>query len=115
MRAIINTVSTASFNNENRGAFRAHLFNIIVMQPAIDGRTISQMCVLDAKSCELFNTIKAGARPWGIAFSPDGKYLSAANGPSVDVSVAGLATEKEIARVKAGSSPWGIIVVPNTK
>jgi YVTN family beta-propeller protein len=38
-----------------------------------------------------------GKRPWGITFSPDGKYLFAANGPSDNVSVVDLvATEKEI-------------------
>jgi YVTN family beta-propeller protein len=43
--------------------------------------------------------------------SPDGKYLFSANGPSNDVSVVDLATEKEVMRVKAGSSPWGVAIV----
>ena len=72
-------------------------------------------CVVDAHTYKVLNTIKVGARPWGIAISPDGKYLFAANGPSDDVSVVDLATEKEIARVKSPGSPWGVVVVPGAK
>lgn len=73
------------------------------------------MCVLDANTYEVLNTIKVGARPWGITFSPDDKYLFSANGPSDDISVVDLATEKEIARVKSPGSPWGVVAVPNAK
>ena len=68
--------------------------------------------VLDGRSYELLATIKVGTRPWGIALSPDGKYLYSANGPSNDVSVVDLATNKETARVKAGESPWSVAIVP---
>ena len=47
-----------------------------------------------------------------MAFSPDGKFLFTANGPSDDVSVVDLATEKEVARVKSPGSPWGVVAVP---
>jgi YVTN family beta-propeller protein len=70
---------------------------------------------VDAKTYEVTNTIKVGARPWGLAISPDGKYLFVANGPSNDVSVVDLSSAKEIARVKAGEGPWGIAVVPDRK
>ncbi len=69
--------------------------------------------VIDAHSYAVLDTIKVGARPWGIVLSPDGKLLFAANGPSNDVSVVDLGTDKEIARVKAGTGPWGLVVVPN--
>jgi YVTN family beta-propeller protein len=59
------------------------------------------------------NTIPAGQRPWGIIISPDGKFLYSANGPSNDISVIDLETEKELQRIKAGTSPWGILLVPN--
>ena len=68
--------------------------------------------VLDAETASVLNTIKVGTRPWGIAVTPDGKYLYAANGPSDDVSVVDLKTDKEVAKVKAGQSPWGVCVVP---
>ena len=63
--------------------------------------------VLDAHTYELLNTIPVGKRPWGITFSPDGKYLFAANGPSDDVSVVDLATEKEIAPRKIATAVRG--------
>jgi YVTN family beta-propeller protein len=66
--------------------------------------------VLDAHTHALIDRIAVGKRPWGIALSPDGKYLFSANGPSNDVSVVDLLTNKEIAKVKAGDSPWGITV-----
>jgi YVTN family beta-propeller protein len=70
------------------------------------------ICVLDPATLRVLNTIKVGQRPWGIAFSPDARYLFSANGPSDDVSVVDLDTQKEVCRVKAGQSPWGIAVVP---
>jgi len=73
------------------------------------------ICVLDAATCEVRNTIKVGARPWGIAIDPDGKFLYAANGPSGDVSVVDLASEKEVERVRAGDSPWGVAIVRVTE
>jgi YVTN family beta-propeller protein len=71
--------------------------------------------VVDANTYEVLNTIPVGKRPWGMTFSPDGKYLFTANGPSDDVSVVDVATEKEITRVKSPGSPWGIVAVPNAK
>ena len=73
------------------------------------------MAVLDANTYALLNTIPVGQRPWGITFSPEGKYLFTANGLSDDVSVVDLATEKVIARVKSPGSPWGIVAVPDAK
>ena len=70
--------------------------------------------MLDAHTYQLLNSIKVGARPWGIAISPDGKTLYSANGPSNDVSVVDLETEKEVARIKAGGSPWGVVIVPRS-
>ena len=66
--------------------------------------------MIDTHTYALTNTIKVGARPWGTALSPDGKYLFAANGPSNDVSVVDLSTEKEITKIKVGSSPWGVTI-----
>jgi YVTN family beta-propeller protein len=63
----------------------------------------------------VLDTIKVGTRPWGITISPDGKYLFSANGPSDDVSVVDLETDKEIARVKSPGGPWGVVAVPDAK
>ena len=67
--------------------------------------------MLDGRTYELLNSIKVGTRPWGMALSPDGKFLYTANGPSNDVSVVDLGANTEIARVKAGASPWSVTVV----
>ena len=71
--------------------------------------------MVDAHTYEVLDTIPVGKRPWGITFSPDGKYLFSANGPSDDVSVVDLATDKEIARIKSPGSPWGVVAVPEAK
>jgi len=69
------------------------------------------ICIIDAQSHKILNTIPAGQRPWGIIISPDGKFLYSANGPSNDISVIDLETEKELQRIPAGTSPWGIVLV----
>jgi len=73
------------------------------------------VCVLDTGTLEVLDTIKVGQRPWGLAISPDGKYLFSANGPSDDISVVDLAAGKEVLKVKSAGSPWGIVVVPDGK
>jgi YVTN family beta-propeller protein len=67
--------------------------------------------VIDAHTYEIVTNIKVGTRPWGIALSPDGKYLFSANGPSDDISVVDLKSNQEIKRVKAGKSPWSVAIV----
>jgi len=71
--------------------------------------------VVDTKSLEVTNNISVGKRPWGIVISPDGQRLYVANGPSNDISVIDLNSEKEIGRIKAGDGPWGITVVAAPK
>jgi len=56
--------------------------------------------------------VEVGARPWGIALSPDAKTLYSANGPSNDVSVVDLATNTVTKKIKAGKGPWGVLVLP---
>src|SRR5579862_3815547 len=71
------------------------------------------VCVLDPSTLEVVNTIKAGQRPWRIAFSADAKYLYSANGPSDAISVVDLGTLRAVSRIKAGQSPRGLVVVRN--
>ncbi len=57
-------------------------------------------------------SVEVGARPWGIALSPDGKMLYSANGPSNDISVVDIASELQVLQAgKAGTSPWGVIAL----
>jgi YVTN family beta-propeller protein len=53
---------------------------------------------------------QVGARPWGIAISPDGRRLYTANGPSGDVSFIDVATGAVTGRTSVGGSPWGVVV-----
>jgi YVTN family beta-propeller protein len=52
-----------------------------------------------------------GDRPWGIALSPDEKFLYTANGPSNDVSVVDLASQTVLKKIKVGDRPWGVVVL----
>ena len=42
------------------------------------------VCVVDAATCEVLNTIKVGTRPWGLALSPDGKLIAFLASSSAD-------------------------------
>ena len=53
-----------------------------------------------------------GERPWGLAISPDGRWLYTANGPSNDVSIVDAASFKVVTTVPAGTRPWGVVVAP---
>jgi len=46
-----------------------------------------------------------------LAVSPDGKTLYTANGPSNDVSVVDLPTQRVIKKIKVGRGPWGLITL----
>jgi YVTN family beta-propeller protein len=60
---------------------------------------------------KLVATIAVGQRPWGIALSPDGATLFAADGPANDVAVIDTKARRVIGRIPAGAGPWGIAVV----
>src|SRR5262249_21202523 len=51
-----------------------------------------KLLAVDTASRRVIRTLAVGARPWGLAQSPDGKRLFVANGPSNDVSVVDAAT-----------------------
>ena len=67
---------------------------------------------IDTATNKVLGSVEVGARPWGIALSPDAKTLYSANGPSNDVSVVDLATNTVTKKIKAGKGPWGILVLP---
>ena len=53
-----------------------------------------------------------GARPWGIALTPDGRRLVSANGSSGDVTVLDTDTFALLGKVTVGHGPWGVVVGP---
>lgn len=71
------------------------------------------VAVVDMKQTPtLLKEIAVGKRPWGIALSPDGRYLYTANGPSNDVSVVDTASLTTVKTIPVGRSPWGIVIGP---
>ena len=56
----------------------------------------------------MVTSTKVGTRPWGIALTPDGRKLYAANGPSNNVSVLDAENMQVIKSVPAGELPWGV-------
>jgi YVTN family beta-propeller protein len=64
--------------------------------------------VFDAECFQVLATIPTGQRVWGLAVTPDGKKVYAANSLSNDVSVIDTATNRVVKTVKGGDGPWGI-------
>ena len=70
------------------------------------------IAVVDAATHEVLKYLLVGQRVWHGAFTPDGKYLLAANGLSNDVSVIDVANLKVIKSIQVGESPWGVAMGP---
>jgi YVTN family beta-propeller protein len=66
--------------------------------------------VIDAARDSVLSTAPVGTRPWGIALSPDSRWLYTANGPGNDVSVVDVQTMKVVHRIPVGGSPWGVAI-----
>jgi YVTN family beta-propeller protein len=66
---------------------------------------------LDPHNLSVTGRVRVGARPWGVAASPDGRLLFTANGPSNDVAMVDAATLQVVARFPAGDRPWGVVMV----
>lgn len=56
--------------------------------------------------------VPVGARPWGMALTPNAQLLFTANGPSNDVSIVNASTLKVVRKVAVGRSPWGVAIGP---
>jgi YVTN family beta-propeller protein len=70
------------------------------------------VAVIDVASRAVSRVISdVGARPWGIAVTPDGLVVTA-NGSSDDISILDPEAGRVLHRIPAGGSPWGVVVVP---
>jgi YVTN family beta-propeller protein len=67
---------------------------------------------VDAQRLEALAPVPVGTRPWGIAVSPDDRFVYSANGQSNDVSVLDTHTLAVAARIAVGERPWGVAVGP---
>ena len=56
--------------------------------------------------------VEVGARPWGMALTPNSLFLYTANGSSNDVSVVNAVTLKVVRKIPVGRSPWGVVIGP---
>ena len=70
-----------------------------------------QLVRLDPATLRVTGRVVVGERPWGIAPSPDGRFLFTANGPSNDVTMVDAASLGVVARFRAGDRPWGVVAV----
>jgi YVTN family beta-propeller protein len=103
--------SKAYVTRENDGAVST--IDVSKHQPSGSIQLGKAVFVLDTSTDQVTASFEVGERPWGIALSPDGKFLYSANGPSNDVSVVDLATQMVVARIKVGERPWGVIALRN--
>ncbi len=67
---------------------------------------------LEGRRGRLISEVPVGARPWGIALTPNHRLLFTANGSSNDVSIVDTLTLRVIKKVPVGSSPWGVVIGP---
>jgi YVTN family beta-propeller protein len=58
----------------------------------------------------LVTEVPVGARPWGIALSPDGQRLYTANGSSNDVTVVDTSSLRVVKKIPVGQGPWGVVL-----
>ena len=68
--------------------------------------------VIDTNPFDVVSAIDIHGRPWGVAITPDGKKVYAANGLANDVAVIDTATNRLVRTIKAGDGAWGAAVVP---
>jgi YVTN family beta-propeller protein len=69
------------------------------------------LIAIDTKTYKPMRSVNVGDHPWGLAFSPGGKRLYTANGPSDDVSIVDVASFKVRGTVSVGQRPWGVAVI----
>lgn len=66
---------------------------------------------LNGEALQVTGRVRVGERPWGVAATPDGRFLFTANGPSNDVAMVDSNTMEIVARFPAGNRPWGVAVL----
>ena len=67
---------------------------------------------IDPARLQVTGRVRVGERPWGVAATPDGRFLFTANGPSNDVTMVDAGSMQVVARFPAGDRPWGVAVLP---
>jgi YVTN family beta-propeller protein len=75
----------------------------------------NNVTVIDAASHAVIATVPVGSGPFGVAATPDGRFVYVTNsgGPAYSVSVIDTATNAVIATVPATPTPLGVAVSPD--
>jgi YVTN family beta-propeller protein len=55
----------------------------------------------------------SGAKPVGVALSPDGRWAYVATGRGNSVAVVDLGAQQQVASIPVGKRPWGIVITPD--
>ena len=72
----------------------------------------NRVTVIDPNAARVVSSIQVGARPWGVALSPDGKTLYTADGRSNQISVIDTADGRVRATIPVGERPYSVVIVP---
>jgi YVTN family beta-propeller protein len=71
-----------------------------------------RVVAIDTTTGSLAGTIPVGRIPWGIALSPDGRHLVAANRLGAPVTIIELATYSVRATIGVGAQPSAVAIGP---
>jgi YVTN family beta-propeller protein len=79
--------------------------------------SFNSVTVIDTATNTPVTTIPVGSGPYGVAVTPDGKYVYVAYHDSfpANVSVIDTATNTVVATIGAGSHPFGVAISPDGK
>jgi gliding motility-associated-like protein len=77
--------------------------------PSFDGK----VAVISTNNNTVLTTVQAGAVPWGVAASKDGRRVYITNSEANTVTVINTADNAVIATITVGANPHGIAVTPD--
>ena len=79
------------------------------------GRALTVIDVTRHSAAATIAITDSGAKPVGIALSPDARIAYVATGRGNTVAVVDLATRRQVASIPVGQRPWGIAITPDGK
>ncbi|HYU37371.1 MAG TPA: hypothetical protein VEL29_05505, partial [Gemmatimonadales bacterium] len=72
----------------------------------------ASVSVVDVARRTVIDSIAVGRRPWGIALSPDGRWLYTADGRANTVSVIDTPARKVVMAIPVGERPNDLLYIP---
>ena len=83
----------------------------VTFSPGLDQAAVYEIELRVAQTGEV-GRVKVGRRPWGIAASPDGRWIVTANGLADTISLIAAATLTVVRTIPVGKRPWGVTFLP---